>query len=220
MTRFAFLLPGIVNKAKAWVASLSQWLIGFGAFGIFALTLIDSALIPTAGAPDLAIVTFSLAKPDQWWVFAIAAALGSTIGCFILYSLAQKAGGKLLASVSQDRRARIENLLGRWDLLTLIVASLLPPPFPFKPFIICAGAVRFNRFRLFIGLLIGRGIRYGVLAYLARYYGEQALKLIAQNSGWIFLGVGILAVGVWLYQRFFSGKNNVIPPSEVHSLGD
>lgn len=215
MTLSALAHLGVKSKLMSLITTFSQWLIGFGTFGIFTLSLLDSAMVPTAGACDAALVAFTLASPAKWWFFALAAAIGSTIGCFILYSLVQRAGEKLLKSIKSDRRQKIEGLFKRYDMLTLIVAGLLPPPFPFKPFIICAGAVRFDRFRLFIALLIGRGIRYGIVGYLAKTYGNQALDIIKHNSGWVFIGVAVLVLVVWLFQKIKHSKVKVnVPASE------
>ncbi len=188
---------GIKAKLKAF----TTWMVGFGVAGIFLLALLDGAAVPTAGAVDAALVVLCSVNPWKWWEFAVAAAIGSTIGSAFLYTIAQRAGQKVMASVSEVRRRRIENLFGKFDILVLVVASILPPPFPFKPFIICAGAVRIPLFRFCIGLLIGRLSRYLVFAYLAMRFGERTFELMKQNSGWVFLGVVVLGLAVWLWSR-------------------
>lgn len=189
-----------------YIKIISQWLIGLGIFGVFVLTFLDSAFLPTAGAPDAALIAFSIATPSRWWLFAITGALGSTLGCFVLYLISHKLSQKALSVIKASSRQRIEALFKRYDILTLVVSSLLPPPFPFKPFVLCASAIKFNKVRFFIGLLIGRGLRYGVLAYLAKSYGNYATEIIKQNGKWLLIGVIILIPLVWIYKRFLPSK--------------
>ncbi|MBX7221444.1 MAG: VTT domain-containing protein [Blastocatellia bacterium] len=205
----ALFLVGIKQKITAWITAMTTWLLSFGIFGIFAVTLLDGAAVPTAGACDAALVLFAMNSPEKWWIFAVAAAVGSTIGSLMLYSMVQRAGERFLAKIKPEKRQRIENLLGRFDVLTLIVASLLPPPFPFKPFIICASALKIQKLRFTIGLMIGRTLRYGIFSYLAMRYGPAATEIIKHNSLWVFAGAGVLAIVIWLVQRNATSKKEL-----------
>jgi membrane protein DedA with SNARE-associated domain len=115
-------------------------------------------------------------------------------------------GRSLLAQrLSPDRQARIEQLIRQYDILALAVAAIMPPPFPFKPFIICAGLLEFHQGRLFVGLFIGRALRYGTLAYLSMRYGNEALGMLQQHTGWFFLGIGVIVavLGVYFLVRWY-----------------
>jgi membrane protein YqaA with SNARE-associated domain len=200
MTLSAPLLRTITVKIQLF----GSWLAGFGVFGIFALTMAD-ALVPLLPIPDLALIAISVQNPKLWLFYALVAALGSTTGSMIFYGFVRLASRRFVKSLSAARFKKIERLLGRYDILILIGAAVLPPPFPFKPFVICAGLISFQWWRLFVGLLIGRFIRYGVLACLGVYYGATALKVIQNNAGWFFLGVGAVAAGIVAF-NLLNGK--------------
>jgi membrane protein YqaA with SNARE-associated domain len=187
-----------LTTATQKLQAFGWWLAGFGLFGVFSLMLVDS-LIPLVGVPELALVTLILEKPGQWIIAAFMAALGSTTGSLIFYSLVRQAGQRFAKSISPTRRAKIEGLIRRYDILILIGAAVMPPPFPFKPFVICAGLIDFQWWRLFTGLLVGRTVRYAILAFLTVRYGKDALEIVRHNAGWFFLGVGILALVIIAY---------------------
>ncbi|HXG65680.1 MAG TPA: VTT domain-containing protein, partial [Blastocatellia bacterium] len=165
----AFLLPApsaslqgslaFLIGIKSKLAALGAWLATFGAFGLFTIALLDSALLPLPSGPDLIMITLSAAYPAWMPVYALAATAGSTIGCTLLYLVARRAGVAALRRIKLERRERIENLLGRYDMLAIMVPAILPPPFPFKPFILSAGAFKLRIERFVAAIFVGRAIR-------------------------------------------------------------
>lgn len=174
------------------------WLAGFGLFGLLLLAYVDS-VIPLTPIPDATLALLCAQGVVWWWLAAATAAFGSSLGCWTVYWLVRRLrqrflGRTLLARrLAPERRARIEALIQRYDVAVLAAAAVMPPPFPFKPFVVCAGLLEFHQGRLFAGLFIGRAVRYGTLAYLSMRYGGEALNLIQHNTGWFFLGVGVMA---------------------------
>jgi membrane protein YqaA with SNARE-associated domain len=184
---FAFLF-GIGQK----LADLGNHLLAYGALGLFAITLLDSAFIPIPGGPDAAMVVLSAANPSRMLVYAIVATIGSTIGCTILYLIARRAGVVALNRVSPARRDRIENLLGRYDMLAVMLPAVLPPPFPFKPFVLSAGVFKLQLPRFVLAIFIGRAVRFLIEGWLAIRFGTEALPLIKQHGLKVLLIVGVL----------------------------
>ncbi|OYT69417.1 MAG: hypothetical protein CFK52_13745 [Chloracidobacterium sp. CP2_5A] len=197
-------------SAPFWKALLSKlqvfgaWLAGFGLFGVLLLAYADS-VIPLTPIPDATLALLCAQRAVWWWWAAAVAALGSSLGCMTVYWLVRRLrqrflGRSLLARrLSPERRARIEDLIRRYDVLILAATAVMPPPFPFKPFVICAGLLEFHQGRLFAGLFIGRAIRYGTLAYLSTRYGGEAMTIIQHNTGWFFLGVGVIVAVLGAY---------------------
>ncbi|MCS7081145.1 MAG: VTT domain-containing protein [Chloracidobacterium sp.] len=210
-------LPGKLQLFGAWLA-------GFGLFGLFLLAYAD-AIIPLTPIPDATLALICAHKVVWWWWAAAVAACGSSLGCWTVYWLVRRLrqrflGRTLLArQLSPERRARIEALIQRYDVAVLAAAAVMPPPFPFKPFVICAGLLEFHQGRLLAGLFIGRVIRYGVLAYLSKRYGGEALNLIQQNTSWFFLGVGVVVVilSVHFFTRWFIRRRILHHPSDARS---
>ena len=215
MTVFAFIL-GI----KSELAKFGAWLMTFGAFGLFAISLLDSALVPLPSGPDLIMIILSARNPAWMPVYALAATAGSTIGCTLLYMASRRAGAKALTRIKPEKRARIENLLGRYDMLAVMVPAVLPPPFPFKPFVLSAGVFKLKTARFVTAIFIGRGARFLIEGMLAIKFGENARMLIAQQGGKVLLVVGIIValfLAVKLYQvrarRAASLTVDEVPPS-------
>lgn len=179
---------------------LLEWLKAFGALGLFGISLVDSMGIPLPGGPDAVMIWLSASNPSLMLVYALAATCGSSIGCTVLYLIARRAGVAGLKRVSQQRRDRIENLLGRYDLVAVMVPAILPPPFPFKPFVLCAGVFKLKTVRFISAVFVGRAIRFAVEGWLAIRFGDDAGRIIKQH-GWKVL---VLVAGLALIYLVFS----------------
>ena len=132
----------------------------------------------------------------RWMVlYAFMATAGSAIGCWILYVISRRAGARALGKFSEAKQKRVKELIERYDMLSVLVATLLPPPFPFKLFVITAGVFRFSLLRFMIAVIAGRAFRFLLEGYFAVRYGAEAKVLLAKYYPWIGLA---LAVGVVL----------------------
>ena len=184
----------IILGIKSGLQSLLEWLKAFGPLGLFGISLIDSAGIPLPGGPDFVMIWLSTNNPHLMPVYALAATAGSAIGCAMLYLVARRAGVAALKRVTPSKRDRIENLLGRYDLIAVMVPAVLPPPFPFKPFVLCAGVFRLKTWRFVTAVFIGRAVRFLIEGWLAIEFGEDADRIIRQQGWKVLLAVALIAV--------------------------
>jgi len=191
-------LKWLLRKFTNGLAFVSQYLIAYGAFGLFGIALLDSALIPLPGGPDAVLILLSTARPAWVPIYVVAATLGSVIGCLIFYYISRRAGGSALKRFSPRKQARVKELIDRYDVLTVLVSSILPPPFPFKIFIATAGVFRFSVMRFALAIAIGRAFRYALIGYLAAHYGEHARELLAEYYPYIGLGLAVLLVAIFV----------------------
>ena len=145
---------------------LSEMLVAFGPLGLFAVALLDSSFVPLPSSADALMLLLTTAHP-RWMVFyALVATAGSAVGCLILYYASRRAGKRALARFSEANRNALRRI-DRYDVVSVLVASLLPPPFPFKLFVVSAGVFRFSVTRFLIAIVVGRGFRFLLEGYLA-----------------------------------------------------
>ncbi len=184
----------LLPKVGGALQHLSQYLVTFGAGGLFAIALLDSVFVPLPGGVDAVMLLLSAANPAWVPLYAAGATLGSVIGCLILYYVSRRAGSKALARFSEKKQARVRELIERYDVLAVLVASLMPPPFPLKLFVASAGVFRFSVLRFTIAIAVGRAFRYLLEGYFAARYGEHAKDLLAHYYPYIGLTLAALLI--------------------------
>jgi membrane protein YqaA with SNARE-associated domain len=132
--------------------------------------------------------------------------LGSVAGCYALYSLGRKGGEAFLRRRMRERHVEWGMaLFKKHGMLAVIVPSLLPPPMPFKLFVLIAGIVDVRPLTFIAAVVLGRGFRYGLEAWLAYRYGAQAMVFIRENLPAVSIGVAValtlFAVAIVMWQR-------------------
>lgn len=185
----AFLFKNPITK---WLTSVSEYLITFGAFGLFAVALLDSAFVPLPSSADALMLLLSTAHPRWMLLYAFMATAGSAIGCWILYSISRRAGARALRKFSEAKQQRVKDLIERYDMAAVLVATLLPPPFPFKLFVVTAGVFRFSPMRFMIAIVFGRAFRFLLEGFFAVRYGAEAKAILAMYYPWIGLGLALI----------------------------
>jgi len=181
--------------------------MAFGAPGLFVLCLLDSTFVPLPSFADLLLIGLSMSNPHWMPVYVFLAVLGSTIGCVILYYISRRAGSRALRKFSPAKQKRVKDLIDRYDVLSVLVASVMPPPFPFKVFVISAGVFRFNLIRFTIAIFAGRLFRFLLEGYLAVRYGVQAKEVLAREYPWIALGLVIVIVGFFVTRNLLKRRS-------------
>lgn len=191
----------LIHKITGGLLKLSNWLLSYGPFGLFAIAFLDSVMVPMPGGVDAMLILLSTARPGWMLIYVASATVGSTAGCVCLYLLSQKAGHRALDRFSESKQKRVKDLIERYDVLSVLVASVLPPPFPFKLFVVSAGVFRLQIVRFAIAIFAGRTFRYLLEGYLAARYGEHAKEILAHYYPAIGIGLAVLLIA------FFIGKN-------------
>ena len=183
-----------------WLTRLSEYLITYGAFGLFMLALLDSTFVPLPSSVDALMLLLSMTNPSWMLLYAFMATTGSALGCLILYLISRRAGARALNRFSEAKQARVKNWIERYDMFAVLVATLLPPPFPFKLFVITAGVFRFSLVRFMLAILVGRGFRFLLEGYFAVRYGAQAKEILTKYYPWIGLGL-VVAIVIFVLLR-------------------
>jgi len=194
-------LKSIIHKVAGALGKFTVFLTTFGPIGLFVIAFLDSVMVPLPGGVDAVLLLLSAARPNLMLLYVAVAVVGSTLGCLCLYYISQRAGHRALARFSESKQKRVKDLIDRYDVLSVLVASLLPPPFPFKLFVVSAGVFRLQVVRFTIAIAAGRTFRYLLEGYLAARYGDHAKEVLSHYYPSIGIGLAVLIV------LGFIGKN-------------
>ena len=202
-------LQRFIVEVPIYIAAPSMVLIG----------ALDSSLLSLPEINDYLVVMRCYSDPKAAFYFPLFAALGSVIGCMLLYVIMRRGGQAILRKrFRADHIERVERAYARFGFLTLAIPALLPPPMPFKIFVATAGALEYPRWRFMLTIMIARSVRYFVEGALAVYYGRQVLEFI-ENYGLKLLGAvaALCVVGLTIYfiKNRLTGKKDVTTGESV-----
>jgi membrane protein YqaA with SNARE-associated domain len=167
------------------IASTTRWVLRFfmrlGLFGLFLMSALDSSFLVLPFGNDLLLIALVSSHRNSliWIAYIIVSAIGSVVGVIFVDLIMRKAGeAGLERFVSRKQidklKAKLENKAG----VTVFVATLIPPPFPFTPAVMTASALQSPRGELLIAVFLGRLVRFGIEAVLALYFGRQLIAFM------------------------------------------
>jgi membrane protein YqaA with SNARE-associated domain len=193
-----------VNRIRALALTL-------GGPGLFLVSFLDSSFLPLPGITDVLLVITVTRNPAAMLFYVAMTVAGSVVGCLALHYLGRKGGDALVRrKFTGEKIERAMATLQRNGVVAVLVPCLLPPPSPFKIFILLAGVAGISATRLAIAVAIGRGVRYLALGLLAVAYGERAMTYMRENGAMVSLAaVAALVSGCvayWLWRRTSTGQ--------------
>jgi len=171
------------TSATPW----SQYLLALGIPGLFAVALIDSAAIPIVGGAEGLAMVLALKEPAHLPWIVLAGALGSTLGSLISYRIGRAGGQLVLSRLEPARQDWVRRQVTRRAFWMLLVAVVLPPPFPARPLVLAAGAVRTPLGVFLTAVFAGRLVRFAVLGCLARLLGDQVARSVSNHYAVVLL---------------------------------
>ena len=198
-----------MEKVVLWIQNVL--LPALGPAGLFVVAFFDSSFLSLPEINDILVVSSCSLHPGSAWIPITMATLGSLAGCSVLWEIGRRGGEPLLerrfgkAQVERTRAA-----FARWDLLALVVPALLPPPMPFKIFVLSAGVFGVPWRRFAATLILARGLRYVFWGLMGIFFGDGALQMLRAVDRWfddhslavlLVLGAAVLGVVVWALRR-------------------
>jgi membrane protein YqaA with SNARE-associated domain len=186
------------------VARVRTLALTLGAPGLFLVAFLDSSVLPLPGITDILLIVLVTRRPELMLLYVVATTLGSLAGCLVMHFLGRKGGDALVKR--RFATAKIERAMAslqRHGVMAVLIPSLLPPPAPFKIFLLLAGAVGIPTMRFAAAITIARGARYLVLGLLAVRYGARAQTYLRENGATVSLvAVAVLALGFMAYLQW------------------
>lgn len=183
-----------------WVMGIAE---AMGGPGLFLLSFLDSSFLSFPEIVDVLMIGLVARYPERMLWYAALPTLGSILGSYVLYHLARRGGEAFLRRRMPKRHVdRAFAVFRKYGLLAVAVPAIMPPPVPFKVFVLAAGAARVGRLDFLLALAVGRGVRYFGEALLAAWYGQAAIAFLHEHgtAAFLWLGVILLAVGLlWIW---------------------
>ena len=176
-----------------------EWAQGFalalGAPGLFLVAILDSSFLTLPEINDILVVLMVTRHRALLPLYAGAATAGSIVGSLLLYSLGRKGGEAVLRKrFTVERSDRAMAFIQKYGVMAIIIPSLLPPPMPFKMFVLLSGVARIPAPRFIAAVAIGRGTRYFGEGLLALRYGTRTMTFIHEHSVTVGLVLGVAAI--------------------------
>lgn len=189
-----------------------SWLERLGGIGLVLLGLADNSPLPLPGSMDALTIILSAHQKNWWPYYAIMATIGGVAGGYLTYLLAREGEEGLEKKLPKQKAERAHRIFNKFGFWSLFVPALLPPPVPFSPFLIAAGALNYSRNKFLVAVGTARAIRYGALAYLGSRYSRQIFGFFEnyyQPLLWTLLGLAVaggIAAAVYLWKRKKEGQ--------------
>ena|SRR5438094_147032 len=169
---------------------------------------LDSSLLSLPEINDYLVIARCYTHPETAFIFPLFPAIGSVLGCLLLYTILRRGGRAVLhRRFRMDHVLRVERAYARFGILALAIPALLPPPMPFKIFVATAGALQFPRRRFLLTIMLARSVRYYTEGTLAVFYGERVLRFLKDNGVLIVsIAAGLFVIALAIYLVSSKGR--------------
>ena len=189
--------------------SVWKWIHGLGWPGLILLGISDNTPFISAppGSIDICVILLAANRPEWWAYYAFMTLLGEVLGGYLTYRLSGKGGEQTLQRKVGKRRAQlVYRGFEKFGSITVLVGSILPPPFPFTTVLMTAGVMHYPRKKFLSALVIGRSVRFFTVAWLGRIYSQQMIVFFSRNYRLLMViliamavaaGIGALIYFLW-----------------------
>ena len=179
-----------MSRLLKWIEGLA---LALGGPGLFLLSFLDSSFLSFPEVTDILIIVLVTKHPERFLWYTALPTLGSILGCYVLYALAYRGGEAFMRKRMKERHVeRAFAVFRKYGLFAVSIPSILPPPVPFKIFVLAAGAARVKPLDFLVAVTIGRGVRYFGEGLLALWYGQWALDLLNEHGRAVSLSLAAI----------------------------
>ena len=205
----------LLFAASSWARSLIRFFLTLGLFGPFLLEAFDSSFfyVPLANELLLFALIHGGGESSRWmWVvYALMGAAGTVAGVFVLDLVMRRVGaGGVERLVGRKRFGKLKGKIEKNTGWVVFVASMLPPPFPFRFTMMTASALQCARARMLASVFAGRTIRFAAEALLILYFGRRFLDFMNSDAFnyvvYLLTLVAVAGSAVTIYRLFWSGR--------------
>ncbi len=211
--------PHHVSALKHFSDGLKNFFERFGIWGLAAIALVDSAVLPMPW--QVLLISDIHNNPSKYLLYPVVAAVASALGSLVPFYVG-RLGGELflLGKINRERYERLRDRFEQQEFLAIFLPAMGPPPTPIKLFEFCAGVFEMRPLLFLLAIFLGKLVQFIAYAVITHYYGPSALEsagLAIHNHLRLFLSVvGLLlaGVGVWFVRKLFDRRKGVPLPIE------
>jgi membrane protein YqaA with SNARE-associated domain len=172
-----------------------------GGGGLFVVAFFDSSVLSFPFITDALVMHLSFANPARMPYYAAMAAAGSLAGCIWLYLLAKKGGEAYFHRHAAGRAEKVRTWVEQHAFLSVFIPAILPPPLPFKIFVLAEGVFQVPLRTFILAILLGRGLRYLAEGILAVRYGDATLEFLKMHSAAVAFSAVTVLLLLFLVSR-------------------
>jgi len=198
----------VTGPLSGWKQKIVAFAGALGAPGLLLISFLDSSVLSFPVINDLLLIELSIQKPLRMPLYAAMAMIGSLLGCVLLYFIAKKSEEAFFHKKAGQHAHAIRHWVENNGFGGMLIAALLPPPTPFKIFVLAAGAFEVPLASFASAIALARAIRYFGIGYLAIRYGDQALPYLAQHKLQVAVGVIVFALVSYGLSRLILWKKH------------
>jgi membrane protein YqaA with SNARE-associated domain len=212
-----------------WLSTIARWLeryvlglpIYLAAPAMILIGALDSSLLSLPEINDYLVVGRCIKQHHAVFYFPLFAALGSVLGCLLLYTIMRRGGQAVLRKrFSVESIKRVEKAYARFGFLAIAIPAVLPPPLPFKIFVATAGTLEYPRWKFLLTVLVARSLRYYVEGVLAVFYGRRVLIFFKDNGLVIISIVATIGLIALLIYMFIKRRQNLRQEKRSNDTND
>lgn len=195
---------GVKHLLNKWTLAIVAVLKPLGIWGVMGFAAVDASFL---GMPlDAIVAGYAYADPHRLLLYSLMAAIGSAVGSIPIYLIGYKGGEVLVVKrMGHGRFDKIRMSFERHGILAIVVPSMLPPPTPFKLFVLSAGVGEMS-FTKFLGAIFtGRFLRFSLVSLIVIRYGPEILGFVSgmvhNHLRYIIAAIAAAAlVGWWVWR--------------------
>jgi len=203
----------VPSSLSGWKQKVVAFASGLGAPGLFLISFLDSSVLTFPIINDLLLIHLSMEHPARMPLYAFMASLGSVLGCVVLYFIARKGGEAIFHKKAGKHGHAIRHWVEQNGFVGMLIAALLPPPTPFKFFVLAAGVFEVPLFSYTAAIMIARLFRYFGVGYLAIRYGADAMPYLMHHKVQVSVFVISLVTVSYVLSRVLLKRRT--PPENV-----
>ena len=193
--KYKNIINSLIEKAKTnAVKPLAEKVLGF-------ISMIESIIFPLPVDPFLAALT--LAVPRKAFRFAFICTIGSVIGGIIGWFLGYLIGPSIenlflyFPWFTEEKFNAVKFAYKENGMLIIFLGAFTP--LPYKIITITSGIAEVNIITFVLMSILGRGIRFFIVAYLVKFFGKPALLFLQKH---LLISSSVLGIAIIIFSIY------------------